>query len=332
MVFRNKELQSALVLFLLTGGILIPLGFLHGLATGILLLLCWGLCVLLFVMVERNRYRRLQGLSKDLDTLLLHGTSLPMEAYEEGELSLLAHQVQKLTVKLTEARNALQKDKAFLADSLADISHQLRTPLTAMQLTLSLLREPESAPGKHRELLRDFRSLLDRTQWLVESLLKLSKLDAGTIQLHMEDVSLPGLLEQAAEPFTIAMELGEQQLSLYCEDCLLRCDPVWTAEAVGNVLKNAIEHNPPGGVVFLSGRDTPIFTEIVIEDQGGGFPPEELPRIFERFYRGNREDSKSCGIGLSLSRSILAAQNGSIQAENSGKGAKFTLKLYKQLL
>ena len=332
MILRNKELKRALGLYLLAGGILVPLGFLSGPGPGCLLLLCWGLCLLLFVGVERKRYKRIQRLSEDLDVLLLHGTTLSIESYEEGELSLLAHRVQKLTVRLTEARKALQKDKAFLADALTDVSHQLRTPLTAMQLTLSLLREPETEPGRHRQLLRDFRSLLDRTQWLVEALLKLSKLDAGTLQFHPEQVSLAGLLAKAAEPFAIAMELQEQRLSLHCEDCLLHCDPVWTVEAIGNILKNAIEHTPPGGTVTLSGRDTPIFTEIVIEDQGGGFPPEELPRIFERFYRGEGADPKSCGIGLFLSRSILAAQNASIRAENRGDGASFTIKFYKQLL
>ena len=201
-----------------------------------------------------------------------------------------------------------------------------------MELTLSLLRKPESEPGKHRELLRDLRSLLSRTQWLVEALLKLSKLDAGTVRFSQENISLSKLLEQAAEPFAIAMELQEQRLIHRWEDCPVYCDPVWTGEAIGNILKNAIEHNPPGGVITVTGRDTPIFTEIVIEDQGGGFPPEELPRIFDRFYRGSGENSKNCGIGLSLSRSILAAQNGTIRAENTSEGGKFILKFYKTSL
>ncbi len=330
MILRNKELGRAFLLFLMIGGIVIPLGFLYRFVTGVLILLCWGLCGLLFGTVERKRYKRLQQLSEDLDALLLHGTSLPIGKYEEGELSLLADQVQKLTLKLTEAKDALQRDKTFLADSLADISHQLRTPMTAMHLTLALLQGPDQ--GKHRALIRDLRSLLQRMQWLVESLLKLSKLDAGTVELRMEEVPLKELLEQAAEPFAIVMDLQEQVLQLTYEDCTLHCDPVWTAEAIGNVLKNAIEHNSPGGVITLTGRDTPIFTEICIGDEGGGFSPEELPRIFDRFYRGKNRDPKSCGIGLSLARSILNAQGATIRAENDGKGARFTIKFYKQLL
>ena len=247
MLFRNKELNYAAGLFLVAGVVLSAFGFGRSCEIGLWVLLCWGLCFALFLCVERRRYERLKKISEDLDALLHSGTALPIAEYEEGELSMLAHQVQKLTRMLTEAGEALQKDKRFLADSLADISHQLRTPLTAMHLTLSLLREPELEQGKHRELLRDFRLLLDRTQWLVEALLKLSKLDAGTVRLRREAVPLKQLLQQAMEPFAIAMELQEQTMELRCEDSSLCCDPVWTAEAIGNVLKNAMEHNPPGG-------------------------------------------------------------------------------------
>ncbi len=332
MFFRNKELKRSTLCYIFFSGILCVGAFLHSRVAGLWVLVACAFFSFLFVTIERSRYKKLQKISEDLDALLLHNTPLPLEAYEEGELSMLANQVEKLTQRLTDTLNALQKDKTFLADALADISHQLRTPLTAMHLTISLLSQPEEEPGKHRELLRDFRGLLHRTQWLTEALLKLSKLDGGTLQLRQEEISLKELLEQSAAPFAIAMELQEQTLSLQCADCQVFCDPIWTSEAIGNVLKNAIEHTPQGGHITLTGRDTPIYTEIAVEDQGGGFPPEELPRIFERFYRGKNADPQSCGIGLSLSRSILAAQNGSIKAENTENGGKFILKLYKQIL
>ena len=330
MILRNKELKQAFGLCLGAGSVTVPIAFLIDRVTGLSVLLCWGLWGLLLWFIEWRRYSALRQISRDLDALLLHGTALPIGRYEEGELSLLADQVQKLTRKLTEARDALQKDKTFLADSLADISHQLRTPMTAMELHLSLLQGPEQE--EYRERVRDLRSLLQRMQWLVEALLKLSKLDAGTVELRMEEVSLRALLKQATEPFAIAMDIQEQNLHIACEDRTVRCDPTWTAEAIGNVVKNAIEHNPPGGAVIITERDTPIFTEITIEDEGGGFPSEELPRIFDRFYRGKRQDPKNCGIGLSLARSILSAQEATIRAENHGKGAMFTIKFYKQLL
>ena len=332
MFFRNKELKRSTLLILLLGCVLSVVAFFHSFIAGMWVLLSCAVFLSLFLTVERARYKKLQKISEDLDALLLHGTPLPIEAYEEGELSALANQVQKLTHRLTDALDGVEKDKTFLADSLADVSHQLRTPITAMHLTLSLLSQPEEEPGKHRQLLREFRGLLNRTQWLAEALLKLSKLDAGTIRFRVEETPLRNLLEQAAAPFAIPMELQDQQLIIRCDDSTLLCDPVWSGEAIGNVLKNAMEHSPQGGTITLTGRDTPIFTEITVQDQGEGFPPEELPRIFERFYRGKSADPQSCGIGLSLSRSILAAQNGTIRAENTKTGGKFVLKFYKQIL
>lgn len=332
MIIRNKKLRRSLGWFFLLGTLLITGAFFYSPTGGLWMLLSWSVFAVFFLITEWQRYKELQKISRDLEQLLLHGIPLPIALYEEGELSVLAYQVQKLTQKLTEAKKALQKDKAFLADSLADISHQLRTPLTAMHLTLSLLRETENDPKRHRELIRDFRNLLDRTQWLVEALLKLSKLDAGTLPFHPEEVSLSQLLDRAVAPFAIPLELQEQSLNIQCRECTLFCDPIWTAEAIGNVLKNAIEHTPAGKEILIVGRDTAIYTEIVVKDQGKGFTPEELPRLFERFYRGSRESVNSCGIGLSLCQSILAAQNGSIQAQNWEQGGQFTIKFYKQLL
>lgn len=332
MLFRNKELRTPFLLYLLFTFLSTICAFFHSWVCGLLVFLSSLVCGSFLIFIERSRYRKLQQISLDLDALLLRGVTLPIEDYEEGDLSVLAHQVQKLTRNLTAAQQSLQKDKNFLTDSLADISHQLRTPLTAMHLTLSLLSESDTDPEKRRKLLRDLRTLLNRTQWLVEALLKLTKLDAGTAQLRPESIGLKALLDRSISPFSISMELREQQLVLHCEDHDLICDPVWTSEAIGNVLKNAIEYSPPGSTISLSGKETALFTEIVVQDQGSGFSEKDLPKIFDRFYRGDREDTNSCGIGLSLSRSILSAQNGTIQAENTKTGGKFTIKLYKDPL
>ena len=331
-MLRNSEFRKGLYLFLGLGSLLTLLSFLYGGSLGCFVLLSQLLAIGIYVFTEKQRYTRLQSMIEALDRLLLHESPLSIEDYREGELSLLADQVQKLTLKLTEAKKALEQDKRFLANSLADISHQLRTPLTAMHLTLSLLQNSETEADRRRQLLRDFRSLLHRTQWLVEALLKLSKLDARTVQFHKESIPLDELLRNAIAPFAISMELQEQRLSVDCDEGEVLCDPVWTGEAIGNVLKNAIEHSPPGGEIRIRGKTTALFAEITVEDEGGGFPQEELPHIFERFYRGSKTDPKSCGIGLSLAQSILAAQHGSIRGENKGKGARFTLKLYKQFI
>jgi hypothetical protein len=149
----------------------------------------------------------LQKLSADLDRLLISGVPLPITEYNEGELSILANQVQKLTLRLTEAAEVVEADKKYLADSLADISHQLRTPLTAMNLTTTMLRTTELTDEKRMELTGELRGLLTRTDWLVETLLKISKLDAGTVKLAADNVSVKELISRSAAPIAIPMDM-----------------------------------------------------------------------------------------------------------------------------
>ena len=280
----------------------------------------------------RKRQERLRELSGQLDRLLHNGTPLPISEYCEGELSILANQLQKVTLRLQESAEQSQSDKQALAQSLADISHQLRTPLTAMNLTAAMLREPGLSEQRRIALSRQLQTLLDRTDWLVESLLKLSKLDAGTVELRQEVVPLRELIRRAAAPLSIPMELRDQRLTVTCGDEAITCDTVWTAEALGNLLKNCVEHTPIGGTISVTARETALYTAITVEDSGPGFDPGDLPHLFERFYKGKDAAETSYGIGLALARTIVTAQNGTIQAMNTGTGAKFVIKLYKGVL
>lgn len=275
------------------------------------------------------RYRRLQKLSLEVDRLLHEGGNLEIRGYQEGELSILANQIQKMTIRLTESVNAATVEKNRLADSLADISHQLRTPLTAMNLTAAMLSAEELPFQRRQELTRELKKQLSRTDWLVNTLLKLSKLDAETVELARERVPVRLVAARAAEPLAIPMELRDQQLILDCGDAAFTGDMVWTVEAVGNILKNAVEHTPDGGAICLRAWETPLFTGIEIENEGEGFAPEDIPHLFERFYKGKNASQDSFGIGLALARTVIAAQNGTIQASNTPSGAKFVIKLYK---
>ena len=280
----------------------------------------------------RKRQERLRELSVQLDQLLHNGTPLPISEYCEGELSILANQLQKVTLRLQESAEQSQSDKQALAQSLADISHQLRTPLTAMNLTAVMLREPGLSEQRRITLSRQLQTLLNRTDWLVESLLKLSKLDAGTVELRQEVVSLRELIQRSAAPLSIPMELRDVRLTVTCGDEAITCDTVWTAEALGNLLKNCVEHTPPGGTISVTAQETALYTAITVEDSGPGFDPVDIPHLFERFYRGKDAAETSYGIGLALARTIVTAQNGTIQAMNTGTGAKFVIKLYKGVL
>ncbi len=282
---------------------------------------------------QKQRYRKqLRKLNQDLDRLLQQGVPLPIDQYQEGELSILANQMEKITLRLTQTADQVQKEKEYLADSLADISHQLRTPMTSMNLAVTMLRSPELEHNRRMELTAELRNQLSRMDWLVETLLKISKLDAGTITMATETIPVQHLIEKAAEPLSIPMDIRNQQLQVFCHSEEIRGDLSWLAEALGNILKNCMEHTPAGGFIFVHAEETPLFTQIEIEDTGEGFAPEELPHIFDRFYQGRNASAESYGIGLALARSIITSQNGTIQARNGEKGARFMIKFYKQII
>ena len=286
----------------------------------------------LLLLQHRRHHRNLRRLTEDLDRLLQNGVPLPIDQYREGELSILANQMEKVTLRLTESADRVRREKENLADSLADISHQLRTPMTAMNLAVTMLRKPALDDTRRMELTAELRRQFQRIDWLVETLLKISKLDAGTVELRSEEVPLQSVLDRAAEPLAIALDVHGVRLEIVCGREQFTGDPGWTAEAVGNILKNCMEHTPAGGTIRVTARDTPILTELQIEDSGEGIPEADLPHLFDRFYQGANAAPGSYGIGLSLAKAIITAQNGTIQARNGSSGAQFRIKFYKQII
>lgn len=194
--------------------------------------------------------------------------------------------------------------------------------------------EPDLSPSGRKKLLQELTQLLSRIDWLVESLLKLSKMDAGTVRLQQAPVPVGALIQKAAEPLMIPMELREQSLTIHGESHVtFTGDFAWSQEAVLNILKNCMEHTPCGGCIQVSFSENAIFTEIIIEDNGPGFAKEDLPHLFERFYKGKTASQQSVGIGLALSRMIVSKQNGTLKAENRGGdgGARFVIKFYHSM-
>lgn len=236
-----------------------------------------------------------------------------------------------MTVRLREQAEALKKDKIFLADSIADISHQIRTPLTSINLIANFLADEELSDERRLSLVKDLFQLLSRIDWLISTLLKISKLDAGTVKFAKDTVKVSELIQKAAKPLAIPMDLRNQQLIIKANgDEQFEGDLAWTAEAIENILKNCMEHTPDGGTIAIEAKDTPIYTELKITDTGPGIDPEDLPHLFERFYKGKNSSSGNVGIGLALARMIITSQNGTIKAENGkGGGAEFTVRFYK---
>ncbi len=332
MIHKNKEFATGLLCLGALGlGFTLVALWLSPLCGALMALACLS-TGLVYCYTQYQRYRRLQRMASDLEALLHTRQPLKLEKYREGELAILACEIQKLTLQLLESTQAVQTEKVFLADSLADISHQLRTPLTAMNLTASMLSIGGLEEPRRLALTQELRALLSRTEWLVEALLKLSKLDAGTVSMAAQEISVAQLIRRCVEPLAISMELREQALEVTCEDERFTGDLVWSAEALGNILKNCVEHTPTGGTIAIAARETALYTQITLEDTGPGFDPEDIPHLFERFYKGKNADHSSYGIGLALARRVITAQGGTVQAMNGAKGAKFIIQFYKQTI
>ena len=234
-----------------------------------------------------------------------------------------------MTVTLREQSQKLREDKVFLADSIADISHQIRTPLTSMNITLSLLSEPDLSEERRQELIRELYGLLSGIDRLINMLLKISRLDAGAVQFKNESISMKELIQTAVKPLLVSLELKGQSFETAAEG-EFQGDVAWTSEAIGNIVKNCVEHTPEGGRIAVSATENTLYSEIVISDNGNGIDNEDLPNIFKRFYKGRSSGADSFGIGLALAKMIVTGQNGVIKAGNAAQGgAVFTVRFYK---
>lgn len=286
------------------------------------------------LLFTKWRYREIEKLSVYLRKISSGNDSLDVRDNTEGELSILKNDIYKVTRMLSEHRSLLQRDKLQLTDAISDISHQLKTPLTSMTVMADLLSAPDLPPAKRTEFTHHIRIQLERIDWLVSSLLKLSKMDAKTIPFKKDSIPMKSLIQKALEPVMIPMDIKGQTVSIAGDDDVSFVgDFNWTAEAIINILKNGVEHTPEGGAIAISFSDNALYSEIVIADNGKGIPKEDLPYIFKRFYKGKNASEGSIGIGLAMAQSIIASQNGVIDVTSDiEKGTQFRIKFYKQVI
>lgn len=328
-LLRNPEVFHSLLIFIVISVPAVFVSWVWDKDFGAFTLLLCILFLVLNFLITYRRYKRIAELSMDINRILHDEENISLEKYSEGELAILQSEIYKMTVRLREQKKKLIDDKVYLADSIADISHRIRTPLTSINLLLTLLSDKDISNEKHQTLIQELYSLLSRIDWLITTLLKMSKLDAGTIVFKKENISADRLIDLATAPLLVAMELRNQNLILHA-DGDITIDVSWTCEAILNIVKNCMEHTPNGGTITISAGDNFLFTEIIIEDNGKGIMKEDLPYIFERFYKGKNSSDTSFGIGLALSRMIITGQNGTVKAENNAQqGAKFTIRFYK---
>lgn len=327
---RNPEITKSLFFYAVVTLVATSIAFTQSLSVGILVFVVCLVFTGAYLFSTYKRYGQIEKLSSQIDDILHGEAQTLIEDYTEGELGILQTEIQKMTVRLREQQHTLLDDKKYLADSLADISHQIKTPLTSINLLLSFLSEPELSEERKTKYIHELYGLLSRIEWLITVLLKISKLDAGTIQFKKETVSLDVLIKKATDPLLVPIELKEQTLSVNADGYFCG-DTSWTIEAITNIIKNCMEHTPEGGKLDVTASENPIYSEIVIRDNGRGIDKKDLPHIFERFYKGKNSDGKSFGIGLALARMIITSQGGTVKAENNiGNGAKFTIRFYKR--
>jgi signal transduction histidine kinase len=292
-------------------------------------LICTGF-VLLLVRYQRAVSARVVGLSAYLRRIDAGNYALDVRDNGEGSFSLLKNDLYKVTVRLREQAELLQKDKTALSNLIADISHQIKTPLTSLGVLADLLAEdlPEE---DRRAFVERLRTQLWRIQWLVAALLKLARLDAGTAAFKSKPVALHELVRRALEPLQIPLEIKKQRLEVHGDDgASFTGDLNWNAEALTNVVKNCVEHTPEGGRIEIAYSANTLYAEITVSDDGEGIPVADLPNIFNRFYRGENAGENSVGIGLALAKAIFNAQGGDITVHSQrGMGTSFEIRLFR---
>ena len=327
---RNREL----VRFLLFGIGIAAAGaaagyFLPEYAYLVCLLFCLAE-IAVFTGYTMRRYRQMEKLSDYLKRIGRGDYSLDIRDNVEGELSILKNEIYKVTTRLREQAEYNVREKYYLADALSDISHQLKTPLTSMLVMTDLLKEEGLPTDKREEFTDTIRAQLIRIEWLVTSLLKLSRLDAGTIVLESRPVPAAEVIGRAAQHLLIPMELKGIEFEVQGEENVtFPGDLSWSAEAFANILKNCMEHTPSGGRIRVMYEENHLYTVISVEDNGEGIAAEDLPHIFERFYKGKNAGADSVGIGLAMAYEILAKEQGKIDVTSKeGEGTRFRVKFY----
>ena len=271
----------------------------------------------MFFGIYSWRYREIEKLSGYLRQISGGDYSLDVRDNQEGELSILKNDIYKVTIMLSEQSSLLRQDKIQLTDAISDISHQLKTPLTSMMVMADLLRDEHLPETKRTEFTRNIRIQLERIDWLVSSLLKLSKIDAGTVSFKKDELAVGKLIQKSLESVLIPMDIKEQTVSIEGENTVSFIgDLNWTVEALINILKNCVEHTKPGGKIAITYSENALFTEILIADNGKGISKEDLPSIFHRFYKGKNAGEDSIGIGLAMAHSIITSQNGAIDVKS----------------
>ena len=335
-ILANKEIKNlflslSLILgftFLLTEGFL-WLSY-HRLSLSLLILFLlaesavWAVC---FGYFKRQNQIMEQAVSQ-INAYLGGDRSARIECDNEGELYRLFHSVNSLAAVLNAHADNGLREKEFLKNTISDISHQLKTPLAALNIYNGLLQDGDIEASSVKEFADLSERELDRIETLVQNLLKIAKLDAGSIAFEKAEENISDMMQDLELHFAYRAEQEQKKIILSgADDMLLFCDRDWLSEAIGNIVKNALDHTRTGDTVHIAWRALPSAIQITVKDTGCGIHPEDLHHIFKRFYRSRfSTDTQGVGLGLPLAKAIIEAHNGVIEVESDlGIGTSFTM-------
>ena len=299
----------------------------------ILLFIYLIICLVYLTIIINNdkmKEKEINEVIKIIEEINNKNYSFKMKDINEEDLSLLKNEIYKTTIMLNEISEISKKDKKELEESLEDISHQLKTPLTSILIMIDTLLDDEDMDQNTREdFLRNMKREVMNINFLVKSILKLSRLDTNTVKFISKKESVKEIINEAILNVSLLSDLKNVKIETNLSDSFITCDYKWQIEALTNILKNSIEHSYENNKVLIESSENNAYVKIIIKDFGTGIAKEDINHIFERFYKGKDSDYDSIGIGLALSKSIIEKQNGKISVASSDDGTTFTIKYFK---
>ena len=295
----------------------------------VLFSILWMTIIILYL---RKRDKKIKQITNYINQIKNKKYDLNIEENTEDELSNLKNELYKITIMLKEESEISKKDKENLKMSVEDISHQLKTPLTSITIMLDNLKDnPNMEEKTKQKFIFEISKQVEWINWLVISMLKLSKLDANVVQFYDEKINLNKFIGEIIKNLEIPIEVKNQKIIIDGnENVSFIGDYKWQQEAITNIIKNCIEHNANNGTIYINYEENSLFTKITIRDEGEGISKEDLKHIFERFYKGKNSSENSVGIGLALAKNIIQKNNGMINCKSElDKGTEFVIKYMK---
>ena len=284
--------------------------------------------VFLFLRFNAKKDREINKITKYLEEINKRNYKIDIEEMSEDELSILKNELYKVTIKLKEDAENSKQAKKDLKDTLADISHQLKTPITSILIILdNIIDNPDMDKNTKEDFIRDIKRELLNMNFLALNLLKLSKLDSNTVHFIKKEVSLDEIVTSSIKNIAPLCDLKNITITKNLEPGIkINCDLNWQVEAITNILKNCVEHSKENSKIDITTATNKVYHSIKIRDYGTGISKKDLPHIFERFYKGSGGSANSIGIGLSLAQKIIESNDGLINVETGPDGTTFTIK------